>query len=175
MMNRPVILSAILFAATAISPLTQATAGPPVCTASSADASAIIETVRAWYDSEIPGDIDQWHAQVTPDFYVFDEGTRSTGDEMFHDVHSMIQSFLRQDPTITRKLSLDDQRIEVDCNTALATFTLHVSIDAPQLDKHTESAWLESYWLKKQDGRWRIAFYHTTRMPQVHAPTSEKK
>lgn len=146
----------------------------PTCMASPADASAITEAVRAMYDAAMSLDPVRWRTQLTPDFHIFDEGVRRTGNELIDAFRPLVQHLRSQDNTMTWRFSFDDPRIEVDCGTALATFTTRSVVNLPKLGQHKDATYLDSFWLRKEDGRWRIAFQQTTWAPQEPS-LSEKK
>lgn len=139
---------------------------PNSCTVSSAEVEAplIAQAIQAWYASEWNNDLAEWNAHLTQDFYTFDEGFRRSGDDLFRIVGPQSQRTRQRVPDISVTTDPRDLRVQVSCNAALATDTLYAVADSQQQHKHRENIYLESYWLKKQDGSWRIAFQQTTRI-----------
>lgn len=129
---------------------------------------AVKNTLRAWYDAEAVGDTAQFRALVTPDFYIFEDGTRYNANELL----ALGKSFL--DKGIKPSWTFDPPDVEVDGNAALATFTTHGRFE--QGDRHRENTYLESAVFRKENGRWRIAFFHSTPLakPEDNVPSGSE-
>lgn len=95
---------------------------------------------------------------ITSDFYIFDERKRFTGGELI----SLAKQHLADGSKAAWTIS--DPEVQVDCNTALATFTTLGSFNHAGHDQKV--TFLESAVLRKEDGKWRIAFFHSTAVPE---------
>lgn len=74
-------------------------------------------------------------------------------------------------------MDISNLKISIDCTSAVTTLSLHNVEDAPSAPTHPayDETFLESFWLSKTpDGLWKIAFWHSTKMPKS-APGSEKR
>ncbi len=126
-----------------------------VCRASSADKPAIAKTVRGLFAAAQKDDAAAFNALVTPGFYIFDGGKRYDSDGIIKsiaDYHEQGYKFVWTVP---------DPTIEVDCNTAWIAYENAGSITLPNGVKHDQK-WLESAFLIKSHGRWKVRFFHST-------------
>ena len=130
------------------------------CSATVADKSAVVETLRTMYALAMKNDVAGFDALIAPGFYMYDNGHRYEGDEIM----------TRVMPGYTQKgfkfvWSVQEPVVEVDCNTAWITYVNKGSITQPDGTK-ADAAWLESAVLEKRDGRWLLRFFHSTRVVQ---------
>ncbi len=135
--------------------------------ATSADTGAIVNTVQSWYSAASAGDKGKFFSYVTPDFQIFDEGRRFTGEELFALGKKHLAEGSRANWTVSHP------EVSVDCNTALAIFTTLGSFS--HAGHEQKVTFLESAVLRKAEGRWRIAFFHSTAAPEALPPASENK
>lgn len=163
-MFRPLAFSAILLAAGSL-PTSSVLAqpDPPVCTASPADNGAIADTIRTAITAAIAGDVEQFHANTTRDFFTFDGGRRFTGDELL----AIMRRHLADGWNTT--WTIENPEIRIDCNTALTTYTAHAVFNAA--GNRAEMSLLESAYLRKAGSKWQVVFVHTTAIP---APPEKK-
>lgn len=156
MMRRLISLSMALFV-TVVSPSARAQAAPPVCNASAADSGVIIDIIRSWYAALGAGDAKRFHAFATPDFVIFEDGRRLTGDDPLAIARKHLVDGAQA------RWAIAQSKVEVDCNSALATFTTVGTFD--QAGRHMEVTFLESAVLRKDSRAWRIQFFHSTAVP----------
>ena len=118
---------------------------------------AVKNTLRLWYNALAVNDTSQFRNLVTSDFYIFEDGKRYNADELL----ALSKSFLSED--IKPSWTFDTPpTVEVDSNAALATFTTYRLFEKDK--QHRETKCLESAVLQKENGRWQIAFFHSTPM-----------
>lgn len=140
---------------------------PPGCTASAADSPAIADALHAWYAAEAVGDAAGYHARVTADFHAFDGGKPFIGDGLL----DMAKAHL--DKGERAAFTIGELAVQLDCRTALATFTTQGSFDSA--GRHQDATFLESAELRKEDGQWRLAFFHSTLVPPAPPAATTRK
>lgn len=132
----------------------------PAAQSASADESAhVADTLRAMYAAAQKDDLNAFHAVVTPDFYAFDGGTRFEGDALMRLIITLHAKGAKAVWTVTQPdvhISGDHAWIAY-----LNVGSLQMSADAPVVPMQ----WLESATLVKQNGQWKIEFFHSTRVP----------
>jgi hypothetical protein len=148
-------LAAILSAA--LVSTTTSAANAPTCTATPADQTQVVETMRTMYAAATTDDLAKFHTVAAPDFYAFDGGTRYDGDALMN----MIKSF--HDEGAVFVWTVSQPHVESDCHLAWITYTNRGSMKDASGTKNL--AWLESAVLERQAGGWRIRFFHSTRVP----------
>lgn len=124
-------------------------APPPGCTASAADSPAIADALHPWYAAEAAGDAAGYHARVTADFHAFDSGKPFIGDGL----PDMAKAHL--DKGERAAFTIDELAVQLDCRTALATFTTQGSFDSA--GRHQDATFLESARGHHQEVTWHAA------------------
>jgi hypothetical protein len=122
-----------------------------------ADLQAVSGAVRAMFAALSARDAAGVRATLSRDFYAFDGGKRFDG---------MALSKLVSDAQAAGKVyvwSVDQADIHIDCDRAWIAYVNHGSITDATGSKPL--TWLESANLRFTDGRWRIVFLHSTRVP----------
>ena len=111
------------------------------------------------YVAATTDDLTQFRAVTSPDFYTFDGGKRMTGDELMEFVknaHAAGKIYVWQ---------VTEPQIHVDGSTAWITYVNRGSLQDSAGKK--DQSWLESAVLRKDNGTWRIHFFHSTRVPSA--------
>jgi hypothetical protein len=124
-----------------------------------ADAEAqVVKRVVEMYAALAADDVTRFRAVVAPGFYAFDGGERYDGDALANMTATAHAAGKRFEWTVT------DPVVRIDCSTALITYTNVGSMgDATSMQPRS---WLESATLRYTDGTWRLAFFHSTRVPK---------
>ncbi len=149
-------LSATLLAALLLAPAF-ARAAEPACTTTPADQQAVTETIRTMYAAASTDDLAKFHSVTTPSFTAFDLGQRFDGDALM----TMVKSAHTAGKVIVWTVTQPD--VHINCNTAWIAYTNRGSLtDASGTVPLT---WLESAFLQKDAGTWKIVFFHSTRVP----------
>ena len=149
-------LSATLLATLLLAPAL-ARAAEPACTTTPADQQAVTETIRTMYAAASTDDLAKFHSVTTPDFIAFDLGQRFPGDAIM----TMVKSAHTAGKVIVWSVNQPD--VHITCNTAWIAYTNRGSLtDASGTVPLT---WLESAFLQKEAGTWKIVFFHSTRVP----------
>ena len=120
-----------------------------------ADKAQVTEAVRSMFAALAANDADRFRAVITPDFYAFDVGKRFTGDtllELIKTAHAAGNVYVW---TVT------EADVHISGDIAWIAYVNRGSIkDASGTENMT---WLESAFLQKDKGAWRIRFLHSTR------------
>ena len=117
----------------------------------------VVEAVRLMYVALTHDDLDQFRAVTSPDFYAFDGGKRMTGDQLMELVqraHAAGKVYVWQ---------VTEPQVSVDGRIAWMTYVNRGSVQDATGKK--DLSWLESAVLRKDNGVWRIHFFHSTRVP----------
>jgi ketosteroid isomerase-like protein len=140
--------------------LLTSTIGPAAsgqATVSGKDEVQVTEAVRSMFAALSAEDIPKLRAVIAPDFYAFEAGGRITGDaliELIKKAHAADKVYV---------WTVNDPEVHIDGSMAWVTYINRGSINDAAETKNV--SWLESAILRKEEGNWRIQFFHSTRMP----------
>ena len=123
----------------------------------SADQGQVVDTVKAIFAAAALDDLAKFHAVVGPGFYLYDAGARFDGDA--------IMTLIKAEHTKGRRyewnVSEPDVHVMGD-----AAWIAYVNKGAMTDDSGTKAqSWLESAFLERRGGVWKIVFMHSTRVP----------
>lgn len=135
------------------------------CAAKPGDDAAIADAVRGMYAAITADDRPKVNSFFAPGFYMFDGGKRYTGDEAMN----MMESFYAKGAKFVWTVTQPD--VHVNCDEAWIAYVNRGSVQMSADAAPVPMQWLESAVLERQDGRWKIAFFHSTRVP-VEPPAS---
>lgn len=128
----------------------------PAATATT-DTSQVIEAMRTMYGALTQDDLAQFQSVVTPDFYAYDGGKRFTAEALMaliRELHAAGNLFVWQ---------VTEPEVRLHGELSWITYVNRGSLRNAAGTKPL--TWLESAVLRKVDGRWHIAFFHSTRVP----------
>jgi hypothetical protein len=121
------------------------------------DADAVAGTLRAMYAAAQTDDMAAFRDVFAPSFYAFDGGRRFDGmalPDLIKSAHAAGKVYVW---TVTKP------DVHFSCDTAWIAYVNEGSVgDAAHADPMT---WLESANLAYTQGKWRITFFHSTRVP----------
>ena len=103
-------------------------------------------------------DLDQLHAIPSPDFYAFDAGGRFTRDALLDLIKAAHAAGKVYVWTVT------EPEVHISGDIGWITYVNRGSIKDASGTK--DMTWLESAVLQKEQGIWRICFFHSTRAPE---------
>jgi hypothetical protein len=127
----------------------------PAAPAAASDESQVVDAVRTMYAAASTDDLALFNSVVTSDFYAFDNGKRFDGEGLMKLVRSMHAAGKIYVWNVT------EPEVHIAGKYAWITYTNRGSVrDASGAKNLT---WLESAFLEKQDGVWKIRFFHSTR------------
>ena len=121
------------------------------------DQKQVVDTVNTIFSAASTEDIAKLDSVTAPDFYIFANGMRFNGDSLMAAIKALHAAGKRTDEHVT------EPDIHIRGNTAWIAYVNKGSItDASGTVKQN---WLESAFLEKQAGTWKILFMHSTRAP----------
>jgi ketosteroid isomerase-like protein len=123
------------------------------------DQKQIVRAVNTVFAAVRANDSQELDSVVTPDFYIFDGGVRLSADSLMTLIKAQYAAGKQYEWSVT------DPDIHVSGNTAWIAFINKGRIS--DAAGSAEQQWLESAFLEKQAGIWKIAFMHSTRMPMA--------
>ena len=156
----------IALAALAIATLPACAHSAPTPASCPAPGKAMVDaaqTMRDMYAALQTDDLAAFRAATTQDFFAYDVGERFDGDALLNLIKR------RHAEGVVFEWNVNDPKVEVTCDMALVTYVNTGS--ATQAGVKRELSWLESATLKHDGQRWRIRFFHSTR---VAAPVPPK-
>jgi ketosteroid isomerase-like protein len=121
-----------------------------------ADQQQVINTVKALFAAATVDDLAKFNSIIVPGYYMFDGGERFEGDAIMKLIHDDHAKGIRYEWNVT------DPDVHVSGNTAWIAYVNRGSITDAQ-GKVTKINWLESAFLEKLGGTWKIAFIHRAR------------
>jgi ketosteroid isomerase-like protein len=126
---------------------------------SMSDQKQIVRAVNTVFAAVRADDSQELDSVVTPDFYIFDGGVRFNADSLMTLMKAQHAAGKRYEWNVT------EPDVHVSGNTAWIAYINKGSIgDAAG---SVNQRWLESAFLEKQAGTWKIVFMHSTRVPMA--------
>jgi hypothetical protein len=139
--------------------------GAQSCKTTDADKTAVANALRTLYAGATVDDMAQMHSVTSPTFYAFDGGQQYTSID---DLMKAVKTY--QDQGVKFIWNVTKPQVAIHCNEAWITYVNDGSIQLPNIATPTPTQWLESAVLEKQDGAWKIVFFHSTRVPPPTPP-----
>jgi len=126
----------------------------------------VVDTVGTIFTAASAEDIAKFDSVIAPDFYIFANGTRFNGDAIMGAIKAQHAAGKRYDEHVT------EPDIHISGNIAWIAYVNKGSIT--DASGTVNQNWLESAFLEKQAGTWRIVFMHSTRVPMA-PPENQRK
>jgi hypothetical protein len=124
-----------------------------------AEQTQIVDTVSTIFTAARADDLAQFDSVIGSDFYIFDGGARFNGDSVMAFIKAQHLAGKRYEWNVT------EPDIHISGNTAwIAYINKGSTTDASGT---VNQNWLESAFLEKQAGTWKIVFMHSTRVPMA--------
>jgi hypothetical protein len=126
-------------------------------TSAASDTTQIVDTVKALFAAASTDDLAKFDSLVTPGFYMYDAGARFNGDA--------IMALIKADHATGRhyEWNVVQPDVHVSGDSAWIAYVNEGSVTDASGTQHLK--WLESAFLKKEAGMWKIVFFHSTRVP----------
>jgi ketosteroid isomerase-like protein len=121
------------------------------------DEKQIVRAVNTVFVAVRAGDSQELDSVVTPGFYIFDGGVRLNAHSLMTVIKAQYAAGKRYEWNVT------DPDLHVSGNTAWIAYINKGSIGDAAGSANQQ--WLESAFLEKQAGMWKIVFMHSTRVP----------
>ena len=135
------------------------------CKTTDADKTAVANALRTLYAGATVDDMAQIHSVTSPTFYAFDGGQQYSSID---DLMKVVKTY--QDQGVKFIWNVTKPQVTIHCNEAWITYVNDGSVQLPNITIPTPTQWLESAVLEKQDGTWKIVFFHSTRVPPPTPP-----
>ena len=122
-----------------------------------ADQTQIIDALNTVFTAARTDDVAKFNSVIAPGFYIYDVGARFNGDSIMALIKAQHAAGKRYEWKVT------EPDVHISGKTAWIAYVNEGSIsDASGTVNQT---WLESAFLEKQAGTWKIVFMHSTRVP----------
>jgi ketosteroid isomerase-like protein len=122
------------------------------------DEIQIVDTVNSMFTVLQTDDASKLNSILAPDFYMFDGGHRFNGEAIMAQIRALQETGKRFEWCVT------DPDVHISGNTAWIAYVNEGSIT--DASGRVSQQWLESAFLEKQAGIWKIRFLHSTRVPK---------
>ena len=128
------------------------------------DQKQVVDTVSTIFTAARTDDVAKFDSVITSDFYIFDGGTRFNGDAIMQVIKAQHAGGKRYEWNMT------EPDVHISGDGAWIAYVNKGSITDSSGTVMQE--WLESAFLQKRAGIWKIVFMHSTRvsMPPRHQP-----
>jgi ketosteroid isomerase-like protein len=111
-------------------------------------------------------DVAKFNSVIAPDFYIFDGGARFNGEAIMALIKAQHAAGKRYEWNVT------EPDVHISGDTAWIAYVNKGSIT--DASGTINQKWLESAFLQKQAGVWKIVFMHSTRVPVVSQENRSK-
>jgi hypothetical protein len=137
--------------------------------ATAAEQEKIVATVGTIFTAALTDDFAKFDSVIASGFYMYDGGARFDGDSILNLIKAQHAAGKRYEWNIT------EPDVHIDGNTAWMAYVNKGKIS--DASGTVDQRWLESAFLQRQKGEWKIVFIHSTRVPAAlaqPAPASQK-
>jgi ketosteroid isomerase-like protein len=121
------------------------------------DTTQIVDTIKALFTAISNNDLAKFDSLVTHDFYMYDGGERFTPDSIIALIKSERAAGKHYEWNVTQT------DVHVSGNTAWIAYVNDGTVT--DASGAIQRKWLESAFLERKSGTWKIAFFHSTRVP----------
>ena len=138
-----------------VNPVTARAQQKPVA----ADQTKIIDTVSTIFTAARVDDVAKFDSVIASDFYIYDGGVRFNGDAIMALIKAQHAAGKRFEWNVT------EPDVHISGETAWIAYINKGRIT--DASGTINQQWLESAFLQKQAGAWKIVFMHSTRVPMA--------
>jgi hypothetical protein len=124
-----------------------------------ADQARIVDSVSAVFAAALTDDFSQFDSVIAPSLYIYDAGARFNGDAIM----ALIKAQHIAGKRYEWKVTAPD--VHITGRTAWIAYVNKGSIT--DASGTVNQNWLESAFLEKEAGTWKIVFMHSTRVPMA--------
>src|SRR5260370_675132 len=121
------------------------------------DQTQIVNTVSTIFTAARADDVAKFDSVIASDFYIYVGGLRFNGDAVMAVIKAAHAAGKRFEWNVT------EPDVHISGNTAWIAYVNQGSIT--DASGTVSQKWLESAFLQKQGGIWKIVFMHSTRVP----------
>ena len=126
----------------------------------------VVDTVSTIFSAARADDVAKFDSVIAPGFYIFDAGARFDGDSIMALIKAQHAVGKRYEWNVT------EPDVHITGNTAWIAYVNKGSIS--DASGTVNQNWLESAFLEKQAGNWKIVFMHSTRVPMASQENHDK-
>ena len=124
----------------------------------------IVNTVSTIFTAARTDDVAKFDSVIAPDFYIFDGGARFDGDAIMALIKAQHVAGKRYEWNVT------EPDVHISGNSAWMAYVNRGSVG--DASGTMDQKWLESAFLEKREGVWKVVFMHSTRVavppPEAH-------
>ncbi len=124
-----------------------------------AEQTRIVDTVSTIFHAARADDAAKFDSVIASDFYILDGGARFNGDSILALIKAQHVAGKRYEWNVT------EPDVHISGDTAWIAYINKGSIT--DASGSMNQKWLESAFLQKQAGTWKIVFMHSTRVPMA--------
>jgi hypothetical protein len=124
-----------------------------------ADQAQIVDTVSTIFTAALTDDVAKFDSVIASDFYIYDGGARFNGDSIMAFIKAQHLAGKRYEWNVT------EPDVHISGETAWIAYVNKGNIT--DASGTVNQNWLESAFLQKQAGVWKIVFMHSTRVPMA--------
>ena len=121
------------------------------------DQQQVVDTVSTVFTAARADDVAKFDSVIASDFYIFDGGARFNGNSIMALIKAQHAAGKRYEWNVT------EPDVHISGNGAWIAYVNKGSIS--DASGTVNQNWLESAFLEKQAGTWKIVFMHSTRVP----------
>ena len=121
------------------------------------DQARIVDTMSTIFAAALTDDVAKFDSVIAPEFYIYDGGARFNGDSIMALIKAQHAAGKRYEWNVT------EPDVHISGDTAWIAYVNKGSIT--DASGTVNQNWLESAFLEKQAGTWKIVFMHSTRVP----------
>jgi hypothetical protein len=130
-----------------------------------ADQRQVVDAVKTIFAAARIDDVAKFESVTVPSFYIFDGGARFDGGAIMDLIKAQHAAGKRFEWNVT------DPDVHISGGTAWIAYVNKGSIS--DASGTVSQNWLESAFLQKQSGVWKIVFMHSTRVPKPSQTASK--
>jgi hypothetical protein len=125
-----------------------------------AEQAQIIDTVSTIFAAARTDDVAKFDSVIASDFYIYDVGARFNGDSVMAGIKAQHAAGMHYEWNVT------EPDVHISGKTAWMAYVNKGSITDASGTTVNQN-WLESAFLEKRAGVWKIVFMHSTRVPMT--------
>jgi hypothetical protein len=117
----------------------------------------VVDVMSTFFAAAHDDDLAKFNSIVAPGFYAFDNGARFNGDSVMTLIKNLHAAGKHYEWHVT------EPDIHIEGSIAWIAYVNKGSITTGSVT--SDQQWLESAFLQRQSGHWKIVFIHSTRVP----------
>jgi len=126
----------------------------------------VVDTVSTIFTAARADNVAKFNSVIASDFYIFDGGARFNAETIMAFIKAQHAAGKRYEWNVT------EPDVHISGNTAWVAYVNKGSIT--DASGTVNQNWLESAFLEKQAGTWKIVFMHSTRVPMATQQNQSK-